>query len=115
MMVEDSLIAYRKTGGQRMSQHARVRAERHVLRLAETRYSGGVADYLEVLDAQRSLFTAEFDEVQAISCQLLSLIRLYKALGGGWPPRRKEPVARLLATSRQERIWSRPPTVACNP
>jgi len=86
MMVEDSLIAYRKTGEQRMSQHDRVEAERHVLRLAETRYSGGVADYLEVLDAQRSLFTAEYHEVQAISGQLLSLIRLYKALGGGWPP-----------------------------
>ena len=86
MMVEASLIAYRKTGERRMSQHDRVEAEQHVLRLAETRSSGGVTGYLEVLDAQRSLFTAEFDEVQAISGQLLSLIRLYKALGGGRPP-----------------------------
>ena len=86
MIVEDSLIAYRKTDEQRVSQHDRVEAEQHVLRLAETRYSGGVANYLEVLDAQRSLFTAEFDEVQAVSGQSPSLIRLYKALGGGWPP-----------------------------
>ena len=51
----------------------------------EVRYRGGVADYLEVLDAQRSQFSAEMDEVQAITGQLVSLIRLYKALGGGWP------------------------------
>jgi multidrug efflux system outer membrane protein len=86
MMVEDSLIAYRKTGEQRVSQHARVKAEQHVLRLAETCYGGGAAGCLEVLDAQRSLLTAEVDEVQAISGQLLSLIRIYKALGGGRPP-----------------------------
>ena len=60
-------------------------AERAVLRLAELRYRGGVSPYLEVLDAQRSLFSAELDEVQAISGQQNALVRLYKALGGGWP------------------------------
>jgi multidrug efflux system outer membrane protein len=83
--VEDVLIAYQKTGEQRVSQGARVQAQRRVLELAEVRYRGGVADYLEVLDAQRSLFNAELDEVEAIRGQLVSLIRLYKALGGGWP------------------------------
>jgi len=63
-----------------------VEAEQHILRLAETRYSGGVTGYLEVFDAQRSLFTAEFGEVQAVSGQVPSLIRLCKALGHGWPP-----------------------------
>ncbi len=63
----------------------RVGAERRVLELAEVRYRGGVAGYLEVLDAQRSLFDAEIDETSSISEHVLSLIRLYKALGGGWP------------------------------
>ena len=83
--VEDSLISLQKSGDQRDSQGERVRAQRKVLELSEMRYLGGVADYLEVLDAQRSLFDSEIDEVASISTQVGSLIRLYKALGGGWP------------------------------
>jgi multidrug efflux system outer membrane protein len=82
---EDALIAYRKTGEQRQAQGARVEAERKVLELAELRYRGGVAAYLEVLDAQRSLFGAELDEAETIGSHLAWLVRLYKALGGGWP------------------------------
>jgi multidrug efflux system outer membrane protein len=82
--VEDGLITYRKTGEQRSSQNSRVVAQRQVLNLAELRYRGGTTNYLEVLDAQRSLFEAEIDEVQATSSQLKSMIQLYKALGGGW-------------------------------
>lgn len=82
--VNDSLITYRKAGEQLVSQRARVEAERKALELSDLRYRGGVATYLEVLDAQRSLFSAELDEVQAISSELTAVIRLYKALGGGW-------------------------------
>jgi multidrug efflux system outer membrane protein len=82
---EDALVSYRKTGEQRQAQAQRVKAERKVLELAELRYRGGVAAYLEVLDAQRSLFGAELDEAQTIGSHLVSLVRLYKALGGGWP------------------------------
>jgi outer membrane protein, multidrug efflux system len=82
---EDALVAYRKTGEQRRAQGSRVTAERKVLELAELRYRGGVSAYLEVLDAQRSLFGAEIDEAQTIGSHLVSLVRLYKALGGGWP------------------------------
>jgi len=83
--VEDALIALEKTGDQRTAQGQRVAAERKVLELSELRYRGGVAAYLEVLDAQRSLFDAEIDEVASVSAQMTSLIRLYRALGGGWP------------------------------
>ena len=83
---EDALVAYQKTGEQRAAQARRVGAERKVLDLAELRYRGGVAAYLEVLDAQRSLFGAEIDETQTITANLVSLVQLYKALGGGWPP-----------------------------
>jgi multidrug efflux system outer membrane protein len=82
--VEDSLIDYQKSGERRISQLARVEAEQKVLGLAEVRYKGGVSDYLEVLDAQRSLFEAELDSVQSARDQLVALVRLYKALGGGW-------------------------------
>lgn len=81
---EDSLVSFRTSGDQRAAQAERVRAERKVLELAELRYRGGVAAYLEVLDAQRSLFSAELEESQAIGNNLVSLVRLYKSLGGGW-------------------------------
>jgi multidrug efflux system outer membrane protein len=83
--VEDSLIGLGKSGQQRGAQKERVTAQRKVLDLADLRYKGGVANYIEVLDAQRSLFDAEIDEASAVSEHSRSLIRLYKALGGGWP------------------------------
>jgi multidrug efflux system outer membrane protein len=83
--VDDSLTAFQKSGEQRGSQGERVMAERKVLELSEFRYRGGVADYLEVLDAQRSLFDAEIDEAVSIGDHVTSLIRVYRALGGGWP------------------------------
>ena len=82
---EDALMGYRKTGEQQQAQATRVAAERKVLELADLRYKGGVAEYLEVLDAQRSLFDAELDEAQTLGSHYVSLVRLYKALGGGWP------------------------------
>ena len=82
--VEDSLIDYKKSGERRESQNERVLAERKVLALAEVRYKGGVSDYLEVLDAQRSLFDSELEFAQSVRDQLVALVRLYKALGGGW-------------------------------
>ncbi len=82
--VDDALIVQQKSGEQRSAQSQRVAAERQVLELAELRYRGGVASYLEVLDAQRSLFAAELDEAQAVRDELVSVIQLYKALGGGW-------------------------------
>ncbi|HEX5051188.1 MAG TPA: efflux transporter outer membrane subunit [Planctomycetota bacterium] len=83
--VEDSLVGYRKFGERRSSESSRVAAERQVLALAEVRYRGDVAPYLDVLDAQRSLLDSELSEAEAIRDQYVSLIQLYKALGGGWP------------------------------
>lgn len=88
---EDALVAYRKTGELHRAQTARVEAVRKVLDLSETRYRGGVTAYLEVLDAQRSLFGAELDEASAFGSHLVWLVRLYKALGGGWPAAPGEP------------------------
>lgn len=83
--VEDALVSYNKSSEQRVSQSARVEALKKVLFLSEARYRGGVAAYLEVLDAQRSLFDAELNEIDTIRDHTTSLVRLYKSLGGGWP------------------------------
>jgi len=88
--VNDVLVAYQKSGNLRVAQGQRVEAESRVSRLAETRYTGGVAGYLEVLDAQRSLFSAQLDESQAMFDHMDSLVRVYKALGGGWVPPKEE-------------------------
>jgi multidrug efflux system outer membrane protein len=90
---EDALVTYQKTGEQDKAQTVRVDAERKVLELADLRYKGGVAEYLEVLDAQRSLFDAELEEAQTLGTHYVALVRLYKALGGGWPPAAEEPAA----------------------
>jgi multidrug efflux system outer membrane protein len=83
--VEDALVDTRQTSLRRGTEHDRVAAERKVLELAELRYRGGVAAYLEVLDAQRSLFDAELDETSSMRDEFVARIQLYKALGGGWP------------------------------
>ncbi len=83
--VEDSLVGLRQTGLRRGTERERVQAEQQVLSLADLRYRGGVASYLDVLDAQRSLFNAELDESGAIRDHLVALVQIYKALGGGWP------------------------------
>lgn len=82
--VEDSLISYQKTGERTEAQTGNVNSNRQVLNLAESRYMGGVSSYLEVLDAQRSLFNSELDESQSVRDHLISLVNLYKSLGGGW-------------------------------
>jgi multidrug efflux system outer membrane protein len=83
--VEDSLVGLSKAGQERGAQKERVTADRRVLELSELRYKGGVAQYLEVLDSQRSLFDAENDEAGSVTEHAKSFVRLYKALGGGWP------------------------------
>ena len=51
---------------------------------ADLRYTNGVASYLDLLDAQRSLFALEQSVVQVRLAQLQNQVNLYKVLGGGW-------------------------------
>jgi multidrug efflux system outer membrane protein len=85
--VEDALIAHRKADEIRVQRELRVRAARQALALADLRYTEGLAAYLEVLDAQRQLFAAEIELASTTRDQLTAVVRLYKALGGGWEPR----------------------------
>lgn len=84
--VADALMAYSSSAEVLSIQGERVKASREVQRLAEMRYSAGTTGFVEVLDAQRQLLSAETDEVQSLLERRLALVRLYLALGGGWSP-----------------------------
>ncbi len=81
----DALAGVRTTRDQVAAQETQTQALRRGLQLAELRYRTGIANYLEVLDAQRSLFTAELALSQAQLEQLSAAVQLYRALGGSWP------------------------------
>jgi multidrug efflux system outer membrane protein len=82
--VEDALIAVEKTREQRAAQERQVSALQSALRLAGQRYEGGRASYLDVLTSQRSLFESELALARTVYLQLVSVVQLYTALGGGW-------------------------------
>lgn len=82
--VDDALIATQKTTERNASQRRQVEALRDYARLARKRYEGGYSSYLEVLDAEASLFNAELLYSQGQRDRLLAHVDLYKALGGGW-------------------------------
>jgi NodT family efflux transporter outer membrane factor (OMF) lipoprotein len=82
--VSDALVGIRKRQEFRQQQELLVRALQDASQVANMRYEGGVASYLEVLDTERQLFSAENDLVLAKRDESTSVIHLYKALGGGW-------------------------------
>src|SRR5262249_14328707 len=82
--VSDSLIAYQRTREYRERQEERTQANREATELANIRYEGGVTSYLEVLYNEQELFTAELNLAFARLNELLSVVSLYRALGGGW-------------------------------
>ncbi|GJL51371.1 efflux transporter outer membrane subunit [Candidatus Nitrospira salsa] len=84
--VEDALIAVQTARVQRQAQIEQVEALRSALRLASLRYQGGVTSYIDVLIAKRSLFDAELSLAETHRLHLVSIVQLYKALGGGWSP-----------------------------
>ena len=84
--VADSLVSYRRSREFRTHQEARTTANRNAAEMAETRYEGGVTSYLEVLYNEQELFTAELGLAQARLNELLSVVSLYRSLGGGWQP-----------------------------
>lgn len=84
--VEDALIAVRTADDQRKSQEEQVAALRSALHVADLRYKGGITSYVDVLLAKRTLFDAEFALAATRRFHLISIVQLYKALGGGWSP-----------------------------
>lgn len=82
--VSDSLIARRKTREVREQRELLVTTLQDRVRLSYMRYTGGVSNLLEALDADRELFNAELSLAQARRDELLTVVQLYKSLGGGW-------------------------------
>jgi multidrug efflux system outer membrane protein len=82
--VADALVAYRRTRELRGTQEQLVESARDARRLADIRYQGGAASYLEVLDSDTRLFDAENELVQARLGELQAFVEIYRALGGGW-------------------------------
>jgi len=82
--VSDSLIGYRKISDQRAQQELFVTALRDSVRLANLRYKGGLDSYLPVLDADRNLFQGELELARLKRDELVAIVNLYRALGGGW-------------------------------
>ena len=82
--VDDALVATVKTTERTQAQKAQVDALIRYATLSRKRYDGGYTSYLEVLDAETSLFNAELLSSQGERDRLLAHVDLYRALGGGW-------------------------------
>ena len=82
--VSDALIAYRKNQEFREQQNLLTVAAQKATTLSQSRYSGGVTSYLEVLDSDTRYFSAQLTLAQAELNERLALVQLYDSLGGGW-------------------------------
>jgi multidrug efflux system outer membrane protein len=82
--VSDALVGYRRTRELRETQQLLVEAAQDARRLAELRYEGGATGYLEVLDSDTRLFSAERDLARAQLDEQALFVEIYRALGGGW-------------------------------
>jgi outer membrane protein, multidrug efflux system len=82
--VSDSLIGYQKNREYRERQEELVVAAQDAARLSELRYRGGATSYLEVLTNETNAFNAELGLAQAQLNELVSLVEIYRNLGGGW-------------------------------
>lgn len=80
----DALIGYQKLHDVRVRQEDTVADLQESVRLSNMRYTGGTTTFLEVLDGQRSLYSAELTLAQDRGSEYQSLVQLYRALGGGW-------------------------------
>jgi multidrug efflux system outer membrane protein len=83
--VNSALAAVRADRDHVIAQQTQADALQRGLHLANARYVDGISPYLDVLDAERGLFTAQLALTQAQLQELADIVQLYKALGGGWP------------------------------
>jgi outer membrane protein, multidrug efflux system len=82
--VDDGLIDQAETREELRAQGQRVKSLQNYARLARSRYNTGYTSYIEVLDAERSLFIAELNYAQTQTTLFRALVNLYKSMGGGW-------------------------------
>ena len=84
--VSNALVGHRKAREFRERQAQLAASTEDAARLSDLRYRGGATSYLEVLTSQTNFFSAELGLAQARLNELLALVQLYSALGGGWQP-----------------------------
>jgi multidrug efflux system outer membrane protein len=89
--VSNSLSTYTRAGELANATLKLRNAAQEFQRLATLRYSNGVIGYIDVLVAQRQVFDAELNLIEAIRDRHLSVALLYRALGGGWIPEKGPP------------------------
>jgi outer membrane protein, multidrug efflux system len=82
--VSDALIGYQKTREFRARQEQSVKTLQEAVRISRLRYRGGITTFLEVLDNERSLYSAQLTLAQVQTSEYESLVTLYRTLGGGW-------------------------------
>jgi len=82
--VADALVSFDRLREQRSQEEQLVRTLEDTVRLSELRYRGGLDSYLQVLDAQRNLFNGQLALAQLRLQERVSVVQLYRALGGGW-------------------------------
>jgi outer membrane protein, multidrug efflux system len=85
--VDGSLVAAQKSKEAALALKRQVAALSDYARLAQRRYDNGYASYIEVLDAQRTLFQSQLNYTQQQGLTLTSVVDVYKAMGGGWVDR----------------------------
>ena len=84
MEVRNAIVDYNKIQEIYESMAELEQASKTTMELAQLQYINGVIGYIDVLDAQRSYFDAQINLSNAIRNKELVIVRLYKALGGGW-------------------------------
>ncbi|MCL5023145.1 MAG: efflux transporter outer membrane subunit [Nitrospirae bacterium] len=82
--VENALVARRKLIDQIQAQERLVKANSEYVRLARLQYNGGYSPYSTVLQAEQQLFPSELNYAQYRASLFISLVKIYKAMGGGW-------------------------------
>ncbi|PXW83872.1 multidrug efflux system outer membrane protein [Nitrosomonas sp. Nm84] len=101
--VEDALIAIQTVKSQLIARKKQVDALHSALYIADLRYKGGITSYVDVLLAKRNLFDAEFSLSATQRFHLVSIVQLYRALGGGWLPENSSSAVPVSVNSIEDR------------
>jgi len=88
--VENAMVAYIEKRIQFEALQRSIKASRRALKLSTRLYKDGLKDFQNVMDAQRQLFNVENQAVKVKGTSVVNLVKLYKALGGGWDPGEKD-------------------------
>jgi outer membrane protein TolC len=98
--VENTLVAYAKDQDRNVSLNEAVKTSQNSLGISRRLYVDGLTSFINVLDAERSLYQSQDDLAQSDQAVTEDLIALYKALGGGW----EEPMPASISSSTIETV-----------